>query len=365
MYMIRISIAFGMSALVSLMSFAQTPASSAEAACPAEAVCTPYISGPNAGLSRTNRCEIVFTQETQASMSFAACYIPQMQEQRLMISELRQPQLLLDDPEGQPAQQTGTASPVDAALPDSASSTRIALTQNGPESGGERMPIAVYPIKFPYTAKEKFGLFVRDIYDPFNFMAEGFNALWAQAQGDPRAFGGGAAGYGKRLGAMVGTDIVGEFTGTFLFPSILHTDPRYFRMARGSLRRRFFYAVTRQLITKSDSGDDTWNASRLLSGLATTAVSNSYYPHRDRSFPGIVEHTLTNMGFDALNDAFREFWPDIAHGMHFPAFVIRRTADPTFIDPMDPLPAPATQPATQPSTQPTAQIPDSNKTQRP
>src|SRR5581483_668120 len=174
----------------------------------------------------------------------------------------------------------------ESSLPDAASSTRIALTQNGSPLGRDRVPVAVYPIKFPYTPGEKFRLFVRDVYDPFNFMAEGFNALWAQSQGEPHAYGGGIGGYGRRLGAIVGTDIVGEFTGTFLFPSILHTDPRYFRMARGSFRRRFFYAVTRQLIAKSDSGDDTWNASRLLSGLATTAVSGSYYPNRDRSFPG-------------------------------------------------------------------------------
>jgi hypothetical protein len=279
-----------------------------------------------------------------------------VQKQWLMTAELRLPQLLADDAAGQQ----------NASLPDSPGSTRVSPTQHGEGSGREHEPIAVYPIKFPYTAKEKFGLFVRDIYDPFNFMAEGFNALWEQAQGDPYAFGGGAQGYGKRLGAMVATDVVGEFTGTFLFPSIFHTDPRYFRMARGSLRRRFLYAVTRKLITKSDSGDDTWNVSALLSGLATTAVSNSYYPHRDRSFTGVVEHTLTNMGFDALNDAFREFWPDIAHGIHMPAFVIRRTADPTFIDPMDPTPMPitlpATPPTTQPAPQPTTQTPATDKT---
>src|SRR5260370_2540020 len=111
-----------------------------------------------------------------------------MQEQRVMISELSQPQLLLDDPEGQPAHQAGAASPVDAALPDSASSTRIALTQNGPESGGAPMPIAVDPIKFPYTAKHKFRLFVRDLYDPFNFIAESSNPFSAQPTGHPRSF---------------------------------------------------------------------------------------------------------------------------------------------------------------------------------
>jgi len=375
----RIAIAFGISALVSLGCFAQVPASSQQPACPPEAVCTPYIGGPDvnqpsapkktsrlqapANRAVANRCQIPFAEQAQPEVSFPACNVRGNRQGSLRVAALRLPVLPGDAAGGSPVGEWDTA---EASLPDAASSTRIALIQSDAPSGrGDRTPIAVYPIRFPYTAREKFGLFVRDIYDPFNFMAEGFNALWEQSQGVPREYGGGGPGYGRRLGAIVGTDIVGEFTGTFLFPSIFHTDPRYFRMARGSLKRRFFYAVSRQLITKSDSGDDTFNTAKLLSGLATTAVSNSYYPRRDRSFPGIVEHTLTNMGFDALNDAFREFWPDIAHGMHFPAFVIRRTADPTFIDPMDPLPAPATQPATQPSTQPTAQIPDSNKTQRP
>ena len=345
MYMIRIRIAFGTSLIASLMCFVQAPAARAEAGQPAP----------------KNFCRIAVAEQTQPRLSFAACHASQSQgkkeDQWLTLAALKLPQSFADTAgenavsaeNGLPeAPSGGTYSA--SSLPDAASSTRIALTQNGSPAGRDRVPVAVYPIIFPYTPREKFGLFVRDVYDPFNFMAEGFNALWAQSQGEPHAYGGGIGGYGRRLGAIVGTDIVGEFTGTFLFPSILHTDPRYFRMARGSFTRRFFYAITRQLIAKSDSGDDTWNASRLLSGLATTTVSGSYYPHRDRSFPGILQHTMINMGFDALDDSFREFWPDVAHSLHLPAFVIRRTADPTFIDPMDPRPMPITQPATPPPT---------------
>ena len=345
MYMIRIGVAFGISLVASLMCFAQAPAFRAEAGQPAPGNC----------------CQIAVAEQTQPQLSFAACHASQRHGQKedrwLTLAALKLPQSFANSSgesavsaeNGLPEAPSGGSYSA-SSLPDAASSTRIALTQNGSPAGRDRVPVAVYPIIFPYTPREKFGLFVRDIYDPFNFMAEAFNALWAQSQGDPRAYGGGIGGYGRRLGAIVGTDIVGEFTGTFLFPSILHTDPRYFRMARGSFKRRFFYAVTRQLITKSDSGDDTWNASRLLSGIATTAVSGSYYPNRDRSFPGILQHTMVNMGFDALNDSFREFWPDVAHSLHLPAFVIRRTADPTFIDPMDLKPMPITDPANPPAT---------------
>jgi len=187
-----------------------------------------------------------------------------------------------------------------------------------------------YYVKFPYTPKEKFRLFAKDVVDPFNFMGESFNAFYLQAKGEPRAYGGGAQGYGKRLGAIVATDIVGEFSGTFVFPSLLHTDPRYFRMSRGPLTHRFFYALTRILVTRKDSGGETFNASVWLSGLAATAVSNSYYPDRKRGFGDIAERTAVNIGFDSLNNVLREFWPEVAHGLHIPVFVIRRTEDPIF-----------------------------------
>jgi hypothetical protein len=185
---------------------------------------------------------------------------------------------------------------------------------------------------FPYTARQKFHLFIKDIYDPFAFAGEQFDALYNQAQGNPSDFGSGMQGYGLRLAAIYATDTTGEFFGTFLFPSILHTDPRYFRLGRGGFFHRAGYALTRILIVRKDDGGETFNTARWLTGFATTAVSDSYYPHRDRNMYGVMHHAAVNIGFDALDELFREFWPDIAHRLHVPAFVVRRTADPYFPD---------------------------------
>ena len=352
MLIARVTIALGAGALAPLLAMPQSVDTAPS----------------NAGVAEVYRYEFTLPEQVQPGQSFAERYfvkapreltasvaamIPIVDGEEKGESDAPGEQQTDALPQNRRPQLTVPANSLDMPLPDAPSSGRAAVDQGStPSYAKERVPVAVYPIKFPYTPRQKFGLFVRDVYDPFNFMAEGFNALWEQTHGTPRAYGGGMAGYGKRLGAIVGTDIVGEFTGTFLFPSILHTDPRYFRMARGSPPRRFLYALSRQLIVKSDSGDDTFNAAKLLSGIATTTVSNSYYPDRDRSFPGIVRHTLINMGFDALNDTFREFWPDIAHGLHIPAFVIRRTADPAFLDPMDRAPVSTPQPATPKSTEP-------------
>ena len=190
---------------------------------------------------------------------------------------------------------------------------------------GHRMPV-----RFPYSPADKFRLFIKDTYDPFALMGEGFTAFYNQAQGSPYGFGGGARGYSRRFGAIVGTDFAGEFFGTFLFPSILHTDPRYFRKGEGSFGRRAVYAMTRILITKKDSGGNTFNASNFLSGIATTAISNTYYPGRERGVWPTLERATINIGFDSLTALYREFWPEMAHTLHIPAFVIRRTADPMF-----------------------------------
>src|SRR5256885_2998778 len=182
--------------------------------------------------------------------------------------------------------------------------------------------------RFPYSAGDKFRLFAKDTVDPFTLMGESATALYYQAKGDPHAFGGGVRGYSRRFGAIVGTDFAGEFFGTFLFSSLLHTDPRYFRMQQGSYAQRSGYALTRILVVRKDSGGYTFNAARWLSSLAATAISNMYYPDRRRGFGPTGQKAATNVGFDAFSDLFREFWPDIAHVLHIPAFVIRRTADP-------------------------------------
>ena len=189
--------------------------------------------------------------------------------------------------------------------------------------------------RFPYSTGDKFRLFLKDPVDPFAMVGESFEALYNQARSEPYQFGGGMEGYGKRMGAIFGTDVVSEFFGTFAFPSLLHTDPRYFRMGHGNFFKRAGYALSRTMIVRKDSGGETFNAANWLGGFATTAISDSYYPNRDRSALGIMQHTAVNVAFDSLSDLFREFWPDMAHRLHIPAFVIRRTADPAFPDQKD------------------------------
>jgi len=68
---------------------------------------------------------------------------------------------------------------------------------------------------------------------------------------------------------------------TFVFPSLLHQDPRYFREGSGPWKSRFAHALLRPVLTNTDSGRKAFNWSGLLGGLAASALANTYYPQEE------------------------------------------------------------------------------------
>ena len=71
-----------------------------------------------------------------------------------------------------------------------------------------------------------------------------FDAAIAQATAGHGGYGQGWEGYGKRLGAAVADNESGMLFQRFLFPALLHQDPRYFRRPELPLVRRMGYAAS-------------------------------------------------------------------------------------------------------------------------
>ena len=78
-----------------------------------------------------------------------------------------------------------------------------------------------------------------------------------------------------------------------------------------------FYSISRIIITPSYAGHPSFNASELLGRVIAQAVSLTYYPNQTRTLGGLSSKFGYAIGRDALTNAFREFWPDIAvHVLH-------------------------------------------------
>jgi hypothetical protein len=159
---------------------------------------------------------------------------------------------------------------------------------------------------------EKFKVFLRYTYSPYTFAGVAFNAGISQATGGWYSYGGGMQGYGKRFGAALADTESGAFFGAFLFPVLLHEDPRYFRSKSHGTLSRAGYAVSRVFVTRNEHGGNTTNFSLISGALAASGLANAYYPREDRG----AGDTMARAGNGLLSvvemNLLREFWPDIS-----------------------------------------------------
>lgn len=180
----------------------------------------------------------------------------------------------------------------------------------------------------PLTTKEKFAVVTKGSFDYVQYPWYAFLSGISQAQDSEPGYGQGAAGYGKRFGAAFADGTIENyFTGAIL-PSLLRQDPRYFQSGKGSFWHRTWYSMSRNLITRTDSGKEQFNYSEVVGGALAAAISTySYHPKSqlvttttpgvlrfipsDRTLPNTAKVWATQYGYDTLTLVVKEFWPDI------------------------------------------------------
>lgn len=163
----------------------------------------------------------------------------------------------------------------------------------------------------PLTPRGKFRIFRQNVTDPFTFVGTAIQAGIGQATNDFPSYGQGAAGYAKRYGAAVADFATGEFMSTFVFPTLLHEDPRYFREGEGSFKRRLGHSLASAFVTRTDSGRATFNWSNSLGRIAAGGVSTLYYPAEDRSVGLVFSRAGIGIIFGTAGAVFSEFGPDL------------------------------------------------------
>lgn len=164
----------------------------------------------------------------------------------------------------------------------------------------------------PLRPSQKWSMFARTTTDPFALVMVGIGAATSQASHGTPDYGTGRAAFGKRLGAAY-SDVMlqGMMTGALL-PSILHQDPRYFRLGpEYSLPRRVGYALSRVIVTRHDSGKPATNWSFLGGTVAGIAASNLYYPGHSQTGSVLLCRVGSNVLGSAVGNLLPEFWPDI------------------------------------------------------
>lgn len=164
----------------------------------------------------------------------------------------------------------------------------------------------------PLTTGQKFDVFRQRTYSPLTFIAAGVDAVKDSSirKRNPE-YERGWMGFGQEFGVYLGVSETSVFFGRFLMPTLLRQDPRYFRNPRLPLFRRALYSMSRVVITRTDKGHETFNASPIMAEAASQALSDLYVPGRKQGLSPIASTVGFNLIRDAGLNLLHEFWPDL------------------------------------------------------
>jgi hypothetical protein len=158
---------------------------------------------------------------------------------------------------------------------------------------------------------QKYRLATAGVFDYFAFPFNGVLAALDQANNSPKSWGQGWGAYGKRYGASFADNSIGTYMTTAIFPSMLHEDPRYYQMAKGTFSHRAMHAASRLFVTRTDSGGTRFNYSEIFGNAAAAAFSNVYHAPEDRTVGRNVGTLGMLIMWDGVSNELKEFWPDI------------------------------------------------------
>lgn len=162
----------------------------------------------------------------------------------------------------------------------------------------------------PISARQKFTIARQDAFDPGTFaLAAVFAGKDQITNGNP-SFGQGVGGYAHRFATSFADFAVGDYMTEAIVPSLVHQDPRYFRLGEGGAWKRLGHAMGQIFWTRLDSGGSMVNFSEILGNGAAVAISNAYYPD-GRTAGDNLGRLGVQVGLDLAGNVLKEFWPDL------------------------------------------------------
>lgn len=167
----------------------------------------------------------------------------------------------------------------------------------------------------PLSPGQKFRLALADTVDPYDFAASAAEAGLEQRSNEFPEYGGGWTGYAKRFGAAYADDADGEMWSEAILPTLLHQDPRYFRLGQGGFGRRLGYVLLSSVRCRGDNGNWQFNASAIGGAFTAGAISNAYYPPADRGLGLTLQRGSISIGEGLLQSLASEFYPDISRAL--------------------------------------------------
>jgi len=221
-------------------------------------------------------------------------------------------------PQNQDPQQPGRTTDGKSSLPDAPS-----VSPAGANDQSGKQPKRILGIVPNYRAvsanthlppldfKGELWLATQDTFDYSYFiLVAGLAGIDMAGKTEP-AFGQGAEGYGKYYWHNFVDGGIENYMTEAIVPFATREDPRYYTLGKGGFVKRTGYAVSRLFITRTNSGNSTFNLSEIVGAGAAAGIGNTYYPAQSNPWVKTYQRWGTQVGLDGLFNTLKEFWPDI------------------------------------------------------
>ncbi len=175
-----------------------------------------------------------------------------------------------------------------------------------------------------FSTEQKFRLAVTNIVNPFNLVTIVGEAGFEVAVNSHTPYGPGVDGWAKLSGTNLTQDMTDQFFGTFLVPSITHTDPHYHRRPDLSIPRRILHCIDETFWQNDDSGRNTFNYSQIVAPVFDIAISNLYVPGLQTRFSADAERYVVGLATAPIDNFITEFVPSIASHIHTHVIFVQR-----------------------------------------
>ncbi|HVC90843.1 MAG TPA: hypothetical protein VND66_09510 [Acidobacteriaceae bacterium] len=190
-----------------------------------------------------------------------------------------------------------------------------AMQTSGSSAGAKRYAPLYARTIFPgqlaqrLTVRDKFIYSFRQMVEPVNLVPAIFSSAESQWRNSDPKYGTDSGAFGQRLGAaLIREDSDRLFTNAVL-PSLLHEDPRYYRLGEGSTMTRAEYAVEQVFVGRTDGGKRIPNYAGLIGRGMAEGLTQAYYPDTSRGGGVVLRGVATSLGGLAAFDIMREFVP--------------------------------------------------------
>ncbi len=162
----------------------------------------------------------------------------------------------------------------------------------------------------PITTRQKFAIARSDSFDwPNYFLLAGY-ALQSQVAAGGFSHNGGLNGFGRYYSRGVADQIIGCYVTEAILPSLLHEDPRFFRLGVGPIWYRAYNAASRIFVAKKDDGHTGFYFSEVAGNAGVVALTTVYYPDSQSASEAFERYSMV-LGNDMMSNLLTEFWPDI------------------------------------------------------